>query len=30
VFSPPIFQNLRGFSSFFQDFDQAGQYITLG
>jgi hypothetical protein len=30
VFSPPIFQNLRGFSSFFRDFDQAGLYITLG
>jgi len=30
VFLPPLFQNLRGFSSFFQDFDQVDLYITLG
>jgi len=30
VFLPPLFQTLRGFSSFFQDFDQVDLYITLG
>ena len=30
MFLPPLFQNLRGFSSFFSDFDQVGLYITLG
>ena len=30
VFSPLLFQNLRGFSSFFWDFGPDGQYITLG
>src|SRR5271157_2187300 len=30
VFRPPLFQNLRGFSSFFRDFFQVHLYITLG
>ena len=30
VFLSPLFQNLRGFSSFFQNFNQIDLYITLG
>ena len=30
VILPPLFQELRGFSSFFRDFDAEALYITLG
>jgi hypothetical protein len=30
MFPPTLFQNLRGFSSFFREFDLDGLQITLG